>query len=68
MLLADFWLDARDCDGVSESSDLDYGGAGECVRYTGCASEVRYCLYGPQTGHQIPAYYAEATMDFFRDF
>ena len=64
----DFWLDARGCDGASSRTDLGYGAADECVAYTGCSAEVRYCLYGPQTAHQVPGYYAEATMDFFRGF
>jgi len=38
------------------------------VEFTGCSSGVRYCLYGPQTGHQIPTYFSQVTMDFFRTF
>ena len=63
----DFWLEARGCAGGTEIA-LDYGADGECVSYEGCSSDVRYCLYGPESGHQIPSYYAEATMDYFRSF
>ncbi|MFT5686276.1 MAG: polyhydroxybutyrate depolymerase [Myxococcota bacterium] len=62
----DFWLDTRSCE--ASSTDLGYGADGECVSYDGCDSEVRYCLYGPQTGHQIPGYFSEAALAFFRGF
>jgi polyhydroxybutyrate depolymerase len=63
----DFWVDARGCD-ASDETDLGFGEEGECVSYGGCSADTRYCLYGPETGHQIPAYYSEATMGFFRGF
>lgn len=64
----DFWLESRTCDGVTEFVELPYGEPGDCVEYTGCSSPIRYCLYGPATGHQIPPYYSAATMDFFRNY
>ncbi len=64
----DFWLDTRDCDGADSYTDLGFGEQDECVEFTGCSSPVRYCLYGPDTAHQVPAYYAEAAMEFFRGF
>jgi polyhydroxybutyrate depolymerase len=64
----DFWLDERQCDGVSEASNLGWGQAGECVEYTGCSSPTRYCLYGAATGHQIPPYFSAAAMAWFREF
>jgi polyhydroxybutyrate depolymerase len=63
-MCVDFWLDARGCD-AADPVDLGYGADGECVSYAGCGPEVRYCLYGPATGHQVPWYYAEATMAWF---
>lgn len=62
----DFWTDARSCG--AETTDLGLGQEGECVTYAGCDSEVRYCLYGPQSKHQIPSYYSDATMTWFRSF
>ena len=62
----DFWLEERACG--TETTDLGYGAVEECIRYSGCSSEVRYCLYGPQTGHQIPSYFSEAALSYFRSF
>ena len=62
----DFWLDERDCDGSHAYSDLGWGEAYECVTFSGCSSETRYCLYGPETQHQIPSYFSEASMAWFR--
>ena len=62
----DFWKELRGCD--DEETELGYGEAGECVGYGSCSSEVRYCLYGPQSKHQVPSYYSEATMTWFRSF
>ncbi len=64
----EFWQDAAGCDAAAAPTALDYGAPGECVSYAGCTIETRYCLYAPDTGHQVPAYYSEATMDFFRAF
>ena len=64
----DFWLAERGCDGVEAADALDYGAPGDCVVYRGCGVDTRYCLYGPETGHQVPGYYAEATMEYFRSF
>ncbi|MEZ4454599.1 MAG: hypothetical protein R3B09_34425 [Nannocystaceae bacterium] len=64
----DFWLDQRACAGVDASDDLGLGGAGECVEYQGCDQPTRYCLYGPATQHQIPAYFGDAVMTWFRSF
>lgn len=66
----DFWLDERGCSGVDQAVALDLGDApDECVEYQGCSATTRFCLYGAQYGHQIPAdYFAAATMAFFRSF
>ncbi len=64
----DFWIEERSCDGSHSYDDLGYGDLWECVEFTGCSSITRYCLYGPQTGHQVPNYYSDATMTFFRSF
>lgn len=60
-----FWKDLYACDG--SESPLDVGG-GECVQYGGCAEELRYCLYGPDAGHGIPAYFSTAVLAWFRSF
>ena len=62
----DFWLDERGCSG--DASDLGIGASEECLEYVGCSAGVRYCLYGPDAGHQVPSYYAEETMTWFRAF
>jgi hypothetical protein len=64
----DFWLAARSCAGATQFEDLGIGAPGECKSYDGCSSGVRYCLYNPATGHQVPAYYASTAMAFFRSF
>ncbi len=66
----DFWLDERGCTGVDAATPLDLGDApDECVEYQGCSATTRFCLYGAQYGHQVPAdYFAAATMAFFRSF
>ena len=62
----DFWLDEHGCGGASEDLGLD--GSGTCLEYTDCATETRYCLYGPSSGHQVPSYFAPATMEWFESF
>lgn len=66
----DFWLADRGCTGLDAATPLDLGDApDECVEYQGCAATTRFCLYGPQYAHQIPAdYFAAATMAYFRSF
>lgn len=54
--------------GVDAAADLGLGDPGECVVYPGCASDVRYCLYGAEFGHQVPDYYSAAVMAWFRSF
>lgn len=63
----EFWLDARGCDD-SEPTDLGLGATDECVAHGGCSAPVQYCLYGADAGHQVPAYYSAAVMDWFRSF
>ena len=46
-----FWRATYACG--EEESVLETG-AGECVAFKGCAEDLRYCLYGPESGHQIP--------------
>lgn len=66
----DFWLAERGCDGVDAATPLGLGDAAdECVEFAGCSATTRFCLYGAQYGHQIPAdYFAAETMAFFRSF
>ncbi len=66
----DFWVDDRGCTGMEDAVGLGLGDADdECVEFTGCSAVTRFCLYGAQYGHQIPdAYFAQATMEFFRSF
>ncbi len=65
---AAFWVDERGCDGIDEHVDLDIGGPGRSVEYSGCASPTRYSLYGPETGHQAPTWYPAAARAWFRSF
>ena len=67
-LVRDFWVSEHGCDGVESSVDLALDAASTCVQYAGCDPDTRYCLYGPETGHQIPPYYPGTTMDWFRSF
>lgn len=66
----DFWLEERGCDGVDAATPLNLGDApDECVEYQGCSATTRFCLYGAQYQHQVPAdYFAAATMEWFRSF
>ena len=62
---AAFWAEARGCDG---EEPLAVGDAGQCVQYTGCSVETRYCLYGPETAHQIPTWFSTEAKAWFRSF
>ena len=65
----DFWLGDRDCDGWEAHEDLGLGGDDdECVVFDGCRTDTRYCLYGPDTGHQIPPFFSSAVMDYFSSY
>ena len=61
-----FWRAHHGCQEGSEP--LPFGSEGDCVAYTDCAVDTRYCLYGPATGHQIPPYFSGAILDWFRTF
>ena len=63
---AAFWRAQNGCGAGEEALPVD-GGEG-CVAYAGCAEETRYCLYGPETGHQIPPYFTDAVLAWFRGF
>ncbi len=63
----DFWLDQRGCTGEATFTPIE-GTDGECVEYDGCTSRTRYCLYGAQTNHEIPAYFPQLVLDYFRSF
>jgi len=64
-----FWVTNRGCDGVESWTPLGLGDADdECREYTGCSAPLRYCLYGPDSGHQIPPYFSATTIDWFREF
>ncbi len=61
-----FWRAHNACgDG---RAPLPHGAEGECVAHAGCLAETRYCLYGPETGHQIPPYFTAAVLGWFRGF
>ncbi|MGK0361049.1 MAG: polyhydroxybutyrate depolymerase [Bradymonadia bacterium] len=64
----DFWLEQSNCMGVEAADPLDYGPNEQCFDYLGCDVPTRYCLYGPETRHQIPPYFGDAIMAFFRSF
>ncbi|MGC6509376.1 MAG: alpha/beta hydrolase family esterase [Myxococcota bacterium] len=60
-----FWTEENNCG--TDSIDLGLGESGECVEYSNCDVQTRYCLYDAQYGHQIPSgYYSVETMAFFR--
>ena len=67
-LVRDFWVRQNACDGVEQNVTVELDPDGECFVYSGCSNDVRYCLYGPSTGHQIPDYYPSVTMEWFRSF
>lgn len=60
-----FWREKNGCDGDATTLP-EYNG--ECVTYPNCSEETRYCLYAPDTGHQIPAYFTGAVLSWFRGF
>ena len=62
-----FWLETSDCD-ESTTTDLGFEDSGTCVSYGACDNEVRYCLYGPDSGHGIPSYFPSAAMEWFASF
>ena len=65
----DFWLGDRDCDGWEAHAELGLGGdEDECVVFDGCRTDTHYCLYGPDTGHQIPPFFSSAVMDYFSSY
>jgi polyhydroxybutyrate depolymerase len=64
----DFWMGKASCSGAKDSNPLPFGSGQECFEYLGCDRPTRYCLYGPETGHQVPTYYSRATMAYFRSF
>jgi polyhydroxybutyrate depolymerase len=64
----DFWLGERACDGPEAAEELDLGAPGECLRYQGCTSDTRYCLYAAEFGHQLPDYFSAAALTWFRGF
>ncbi len=61
-----FWMNKDSCDEGTEV--LPYDQSGACVRSLGCDVDTRLCLYEPSAGHQIPSYFAEAVLDWFRSF
>ena len=64
----DFWLEKSNCVGVDAAVELDFGPEEDCFDYQGCDVPTRYCQYGPATRHQIPPYFGDAIMAFFRSF
>jgi polyhydroxybutyrate depolymerase len=64
----DFWLQERGCtDTQGTELGIDTSG-GTCWEYAGCDAPVRYCLYGPASGHQVPNYFSSEVMEWFRSF
>ena len=61
-----FWRESRGC--ADTSTPLAWGEPGDCMTSNGCSSEVSYCLYGPESGHQIPGYFSSAVLQWFRGF
>ena len=61
-----FWAEAHAC--AEETTPVEVGPEDDCVAHTGCSADTRYCLYGPDTEHQAPAGYAQATMAWFGGF
>ncbi len=64
----DFWLLENGCEGADANLAIDLDPDGQCMLYQGCEAETRYCLYGPASGHQIPGYFPETVMEWFRSF
>ncbi len=63
-----FWLDEGGCtDTAPVELGVDTTG-GTCWQYDGCDAPVRYCLYRPASGHQVPAWFSSAVLDWFRSF
>lgn len=56
-----FWAEEHAC---ADPTDLSLS-VGECVAHTGCTADTRYCLYGPDTAHQIPRGFADLVMGWF---
>jgi polyhydroxybutyrate depolymerase len=66
-----FWRAHHGCAegmGADASEDLPIGAPGECVEYTGCRQDTRYCFYDPEAGHQIPDYFTAEVLGWFRGF
>ena len=62
----DFWLAERGCSQQAQEIQV---GSDICYIYEECESEVRYCLYDAQYGHQIPSdYFPQVTMEWFDSF
>lgn len=64
----DYWVAKNNCTGVDAAERLDFGPEEQCFDYLGCDVPTRYCLYGPETAHQVPPYFSAAIMAFFRSF
>jgi polyhydroxybutyrate depolymerase len=62
----DFWRTQNDCGAAA--TDLGFGLDGECVEHALCREPTRFCLYGPETGHQRPGYYPTAVRTWFGSF
>lgn len=60
-----FWAAELECD-AGDPVAID--GWPECTEHIDCDEPVRYCFYSPDSGHQIPAYFTEAIMGWFRSF
>lgn len=61
-----FWAEENGCG--ENTQDLNIDNLGTCIEHQGCSTPTRYCLYGPETGHQAPMAYAETAMDWFYSF
>lgn len=61
-----FWAEEHAC--AADTTSIAAGPDDVCVAHTGCTADTRYCLYGPDTGHQVPDVFAEAAMAWFGGF
>jgi len=62
-----FWADEHACG--PDVTDLGMEDEiGSCVEHEGCGSPTRYCLYGPETAHQVPRRFDQVAMDWFLGF
>jgi poly(3-hydroxybutyrate) depolymerase len=65
----DFWIEEHDCtlDGATPISLAGMAADDECEQYACTGPRTRFCAYTASAGMRLPtAYYASATVEFFR--